>query len=283
MCLKKKDGGLGFRDLEAFNLALLAKQGWRIIQNPNSWLHKVPKAKYFKRSCFIEAQLGNNPSYTWRSLMESESIIDRGLRWIIGNGRSVNVWRDRLLPTLDSFKVISPRGQGSVVERVEHLLDMERGLWDVDKVQNTFLPFEAEAVLGIPISPSLPNDSRIWAWSNNGRFTVKSAYEVAFKQFRDDKENGDRGECSDPSKMADTWKSIWKLECTGKVKHFLWRACKDVLPTDYCLARRKVTKWDGCAWCGEKETSCHVLWDCKIAAETRKESGLKLPDWTNSY
>ena len=72
-------------------------------------------------------------------------------------------------------------------------------------------------------------------------------------------------------------------ECTGKVKHFLWRACKDVLPTDYCLARRKVTKWDGCAWCGEKETSCHVLWDCKIAAETRKESGLKLPDWTNSY
>ena len=215
--------------------------------------------------------------------MESESIIDRGLRWIIGNGRSVNVWRDRLLPTLDSFKVISPRGQGSVVERVEHLLDMERGLWDVDKVQNTFLPFEAGAVLGIPISPSLPNDSRIWAWSNNGRFTVKSAYEVAFKQFRDDKENGDRGECSDPSKMADTWKSIWKLECTGKVKHFLWRACKDVLPTDYCLARRKVTKWDGCAWCGEKETSCHVLWDCKIAAETWKESGLKLPDWTNSY
>ena len=64
MCLKKKDGGLGFRDLNAFNLALLAKQGWRIIQNLNSLLHKVLKAKYFKRSCFMEAQLANNPLYT---------------------------------------------------------------------------------------------------------------------------------------------------------------------------------------------------------------------------
>ena len=109
----------------------------------------------------MEAQLGNNPSYMWRSLMESKSIIDRGLRWIIGNDRNVNVWWDRWLPNPDSFKVVSPRGQGSMVEMVEHLLDMVRGSWDIEKVWNTFLPFEAEAVFGIPISPSFPNDSKI--------------------------------------------------------------------------------------------------------------------------
>ena len=118
------------------------------------------------------------------------------------------MWQDRWLPTPSSFKVINPRNQGTTVERVEHLLDRDRGLWDIEKVQNTFLPFEAEAVLGIPINPSLPNDSRIWAWSNNGRFTVKSAYDVALKVLCEAKGNDVRGECFDSSKMAETWKSI---------------------------------------------------------------------------
>ncbi|KAK9988306.1 hypothetical protein SO802_028545 [Lithocarpus litseifolius] len=99
----------------------------------------------------------------------------------------------------------------------------------------------------------------------------------------EEKEKGGHGECSDSSRMAETWKSIWKLECTSKIKHFLWRACKNILPTNYCLAKRKVSKWEGCAWCGEKETSSHVLWDCRIAADTWRESGLKLPVWKNSH
>ena len=43
-----------------------------------------------------------------------------------------------------------------------------------------------------------------------------------------------------------------------------------------------MSKWDGCAWCGEKESSSHVLWDCKAAAEVWKESGFKFPRWKNN-
>ena len=54
LCNKKSEGGMNFKDLKAFNLALLAKQGWRILKSPNSLLHSVFKAKYFAKASFMD-------------------------------------------------------------------------------------------------------------------------------------------------------------------------------------------------------------------------------------
>ncbi|XP_050207367.1 uncharacterized protein LOC126656793 [Mercurialis annua] len=43
----KEKGGLGFRNLCAFNLAMLAKQVWRLFQFPESICSKVFQAKYY--------------------------------------------------------------------------------------------------------------------------------------------------------------------------------------------------------------------------------------------
>ena len=63
LCTPKDRGSMGFRDLKAFNLALLTKQGWRILKNQNSRVHRVFKAKYFAKCSFLEAKMGRRPSY----------------------------------------------------------------------------------------------------------------------------------------------------------------------------------------------------------------------------
>ncbi|XP_042969200.1 uncharacterized protein LOC122301912 [Carya illinoinensis] len=53
----KMEGGLGFRQLEDFNLVMLAKQGWRMLMDPTSLVARIFKDKYFKNVSLLEATL----------------------------------------------------------------------------------------------------------------------------------------------------------------------------------------------------------------------------------
>lgn len=272
---------MGFRDIRAFNLALLAKQGWRIQKNLNSLVHRVFNAKHFAESSFLEAQLGRKPSYVWRSIWTARKVIEKGSCWVIGNGESVQMWKDRWLPTPDSFKVVSPRIPHADADLVANLIDRERKSWETAKVQSTFLPHEVEVIFGIPISPQLPEDSIIWTWSSNGRFITKSAYRVVQKCLKEGNPKQDSGNSSDNSQMQAIWNLIWNLRCPNKIKHFMWRSFKNILPTKERLRIKGVTQDNGCDLCGLSESSGHILWGCKGAADVWSATKIKLPLFPN--
>jgi hypothetical protein len=101
-------GGLGFRELLCFNKTLIAKQGWRLCQNPSSLTGSILRAKYFPHYSFLEASLGRRPSYAWRSIFSACDLLKQGLVWRVGNGESINIWGDRWLPTPITYTVQSP-------------------------------------------------------------------------------------------------------------------------------------------------------------------------------
>ena len=128
-CEPKSCGGMGFKNLKLFHLALLVKQGQCLQVGQDSLVFQVLKAKYFPRSDFIHASLGHNPSYTWRSIMVAQNLVKEGLRQRVGNGGSIHVLEDRWLPVPSLYIMISPRVFMHADTWVQELIDATTTNW----------------------------------------------------------------------------------------------------------------------------------------------------------
>ncbi|MCI06599.1 RNA-directed DNA polymerase (Reverse transcriptase) [Trifolium medium] len=82
MAYPKEFGGLGFRNLHLFNMAMVAKQGWKFMTNPNTLVAKVYKA-----------------------------------RWRIGDGTKIKVMNEPWLKKEDGMWMPSPQEQGCLPTR----------------------------------------------------------------------------------------------------------------------------------------------------------------------
>jgi hypothetical protein len=175
----KEKGGLGFRDLEMFNLALLAIQGWRLIQNPDTLVATIFREKYYPNGKFLESNLGHRPLYAWRSIWTAKSFLQEGAVWRVGNGQPIRIREDRWLPNSKNF---ANSASGAVINqdaRVSELLNLENIWWKIDVVHNMFNEEEAREICGIVVCPRTRSDQLVWAGEKNGKFSVKSAYHMA--------------------------------------------------------------------------------------------------------
>jgi hypothetical protein len=80
-------GGMGFRDMALFNQALLARQAWRLIQNPGSLCARVLKAKYFPHGDILDTVFASDASPAWRGVEFGLELLRKGIIKRIGDGR----------------------------------------------------------------------------------------------------------------------------------------------------------------------------------------------------
>lgn len=129
LCVPKERGGLGFWDLHAFNLSLLAKQGWHILENPGSLIAPIYKARYFPQSSFLEAHDPVFPSYSWRSIWPTRDLLLQGMRWQIGSGTEITTWREPWIPKPPAYLPLSSSLEGSTESVVADYILPSR-VWD---------------------------------------------------------------------------------------------------------------------------------------------------------
>ncbi|KAJ7982466.1 NADH-cytochrome b5 reductase [Quillaja saponaria] len=99
VCLPNNFGGLGLKKVSDTDFVMLVKLGWRLTSNPDDLWSKVVSNKYLKDQSFFSVKYHN--SYTWKSIMKGNEVIELGAKWRIGDISKIKfltyIWIDDLV------------------------------------------------------------------------------------------------------------------------------------------------------------------------------------------
>ncbi|KAM0896693.1 hypothetical protein ACQ4PT_023020 [Festuca glaucescens] len=143
--------GVGFRDSRLMNQALLARQCWRIIKNPNNLCARLVKSIYYPRGNFLDTVFRQDVSHSWHGIEHGLELIKEGISSRIGNGNNVNIWRDNWLPRDYNLKVTKDsRSSHAVPSMLSSWMRPSEGETKIN-VDAAFCPASGESAAGVVI------------------------------------------------------------------------------------------------------------------------------------
>lgn len=176
----KQHGGLGFKDIQLFKQAFLAKQAYRLLQDPNCLFSLFLISRYFDNHHFLRAAIGDRPSFGWRSILFRRDLLTSELKQMVGNGHSLRVWTSQWL---SDGRMRAPLMNNIFVNlelRVNDLIDPVTKSWNSETLSDLFFPRDIELIQKIkPVASS--DDFWCWEHTKTGEYLVKSGYWLAYQ------------------------------------------------------------------------------------------------------
>jgi hypothetical protein len=143
-------------------------------------------------------------------------LLKKGVILRIGNGTSVRIWRDPWIPRHDYYKTISPKKRCRL-KWVSEILNPD-GSWNLQLLEQYFLPIDIEAILKIRTSRRNDADFLAWQPDSRGTFSVKSAYATGMEH--QDRSSDIEATSNRPDGANREWNLIWQNAAPPKVKTF---------------------------------------------------------------
>ncbi|CAN1743736.1 Putative ribonuclease H protein At1g65750 [Linum perenne] len=119
-------------------------------------------------------------------------------------------------------------------------------------------------------------DEWVWGLENNGKFSIRTAYEIIY-------------DAPNPRSDVD-WRLVWQWQGPGRVQYFLWLVAQGKLLTNLERQRRHLTADGSCPRCRNGDESIlHVLRDCTVAKQAWDHLGfdettsIRRGDCTNTW
>lgn len=205
----KSLGGLSFKDIQTFNIALLAKLPWRILTNPKCLLSRVMLGKYCHKAPLLKVQLVKGASHGWTGILAGRDLLASHIGRAVGEGTEIKVWTDAWISTTSRIIPYGPLKEGTNDLYVSDLINRGTCEWNIEMISR-IMPDFVEEILTIKPSKTEARDSYIWYTAKSGIDSAKSGYAAAIA----DKELLDS---SAPLDSFDWHRSVWSISSTPKL------------------------------------------------------------------
>ena len=275
------EGGLNFKDLRLQNLALGAKLLWRQVAPKAGWAQRALWKKYFagtRKRCLDRPVQGTIGSQILKLCEKALPIIQNHLYWVPGNGKTIDLWEDRIM-------------NDDPLAEDQELRDLSRwmknaglvSLWDISNWKDKEwvdwkkpeLPIDLASAwqkFRLRLKGKAPtheekHDQRGWG-SKTGAYTVEQGY----KKLR---------EVPHVPPCPAMWKGLLLQRSIPKIDIFNWLLCHNRILTADNLRRKGFHGPSRCYLClANEENAQHLFLECRYAEDVWSET-LRL--WTPGY
>ena len=142
-------------------------------------MSKVLRGKYFKGQSIWEMKIRASDSWMWRSIISARDLLERGARKRVGDGRTIDIWRDKWIMDRGKGKVFTSKPPNCQLQKVYELI--QNGKWNVDKIKVVFSEEDCKRIIGILLSICNGKDKLVWPYSTTRVSIGKTGYMVAKK------------------------------------------------------------------------------------------------------
>ncbi|CAA7053003.1 unnamed protein product [Microthlaspi erraticum] len=255
VCSPKEEGGLGIRKISPMNKALLAKIGWRLLNDETSLWARVLRSKYRVGDIHDTAWLVGKGTWssTWRSVaLGIREVLQPSHAWVMGDGKKILFWTDKwLMGNILRDEEVTPAPEALLcLPASEFWID---GVgWDLTRIA-PYVPETTQLELAsVVVNKATGKQDRMaWGETPYGKFTVSSAYRFL---TRDSSLRPD---------MSQFFRRIWRVIAPERVRVFFWLLGNNGIMTNQERFRRHIGDTEICQVCKAGiETTLHILRDC---------------------
>lgn len=107
-----------------------------------------------------------------------KETLKHGFRWVLGDGKSIEVYNDAWLRAKADFRVDCSNVRVDSVAKASDLFVSGADVWDTQMVNYLFLSCDAKAILATLIPQTQVCDRIAWTHYTNGLYNVKTGYQV---------------------------------------------------------------------------------------------------------